>query len=80
MGRPAWRGFRVMAAVPLFEPRFLPGPRGVAVRLCGLAAADRSWAVFVLFPNCHLPCSSDVALIAKTARGWRFWYSMFRRP
>jgi hypothetical protein len=80
MGRPAWPGFRVMGAVPLFEPPFVPALRRLAVRLCGSRAANRSWAVFIYFPNCQMPCSVDAALIARTARGWRFWHSAFRHP
>jgi hypothetical protein len=82
MGRPAWQHFQIQALVQLSRRIYGPQPplRRLAVRLCGARVADRTWALSLQFPECQIPCSEDVALVAPTLRGWRIWYSAFRRP
>jgi hypothetical protein len=78
MGQPAWPHARVVGVVSV-SMRSAP-LRSTALRLCGEQVADSSWTVFVEFPSCQIPCSEDVALVARTKHGWRFWYDEYRRP
>jgi hypothetical protein len=79
---PGWPQARVVGVVSTDGRFYAPQPplRALAVRLCGKSVADASWAIFFQFPECQLPCSEDTALAADTRRGWRIWYSEFRRP
>ena len=84
MGHVAWRHFQIQALFSL-SPTYVvrqPAPvyRRIARRLCGEAVTERSWAVILQFPDCQLPCSEDVAFLARERRGWRIWYSEFHRP
>jgi hypothetical protein len=82
MGSPAWQHAVVVGVVSTEKRLYAPQPplRRLAVRLCGAAVADLSWTVFLKFPECQTVCSEDVALVARTPRGWRFWYTEFRHP
>jgi hypothetical protein len=80
MGHVAWRHFQVRGAVSLEFRQPFPRLHDLALRLCGENVTRASWAVLLVFPECQLPCSSDDALIVQADRGWRIWYSAFRRP
>jgi len=82
MGQRAWTHASVVGVVSTRRRLYAPQPplRALAVRLCGARVADMSWAVFLVFPDCQMPCSEDTALAVRTRHGWQIWYSEFRRP
>ena len=54
----------------------IPGSAGLyrrVARRCGVAVAERAWAVTLRFPDQHLPGSIQTVLVSRTGGAWRLW-------
>jgi hypothetical protein len=61
--------------------RELPKLRRLALHLCGLGVADRTWLLFLSFPAARsINTGSSVAFVVRTARGWVVWHRYFPGP
>ena len=80
MGRLAWPAFQIDAIAQLAPTPWTQSLFRRARKLCGRFVAASSWAVFLYFPHCQIPCSEDTAFVMLTKRGWRLWYTEFPEP
>ena len=77
-GHPAWPHFQIAGLV---GPNWrltnggIPFYARFAKSLCGERVAGLSWAAYLTFPNCQLPCAYDLALLVYTKKGWTLWDS-----
>jgi hypothetical protein len=71
--------YQVTAMLAL-QPTVPPTPgtgfyRRLATRKCGRNVADRSWVVFLQFPEAQTVFAGNgISLFAPTKSGWKLWY------
>lgn len=81
-GRGAWRGYETLAEFTLAGQMQLGhGYRTIAVRVCGLRVAERSWVAILSFPRAQTVYDgTSAAYLVRTAHGITIWRTRFVRP